>query len=318
MGKRRIRLIRKIKKNAVVFGVDQSESRRKEAEKEFSIFTFDSVEAVLHREAPDIAFVCTSPESHAEVIAECLSSGAHVFSELNLIDLLYEQNMKRAHDSGLVLFLSSTFLYRKETAYIKKRVAEAGRGSYCYHVGQYLPDWHPWENYRSYFVANKRTNGCRELLAIELPWLIDAFGPIDSLCIKRSQNSALDIPYKDTVALLVEHNGGTIGTLIIDVVSRKAVRNFEFFNENAYVAWNGSPTGLKEYAIGSGEFNAVSLYVEKDVEQRREYADFIIEDAYGEEVAAFFDAVENGTRPRYSFEDDMAVLRLIDEIESDE
>ena len=35
-------------------------------------------------------------------------------------------------------------------------------------LGQYLPDWHPWESYKSFFVSNKKTNGCRELFAIEL------------------------------------------------------------------------------------------------------------------------------------------------------
>ena len=43
--------------------------------------------------------------------------------------------------------------------------------NYIYHIGQYLPDWHPWENYKNFFVGDKRTGGVREIFGIDLPWL---------------------------------------------------------------------------------------------------------------------------------------------------
>lgn len=97
---------------------------------------------------------------------------------------------------GKVLFLSSTLLYRAEMLKIKEETNKiAGQINYIYHVGQYLPDWHPWENFKDYFVADKRTNGCRELFAIELPWLIDAFGKIKQTTAMKSKMSSLDIDY---------------------------------------------------------------------------------------------------------------------------
>ncbi len=50
--------------------------------------------------------------------------------------------------------------------------------SYTYHVGQYLPDWHPWEDIKDFFVNDKRTNGNREILVRELPWLTETFGEV--------------------------------------------------------------------------------------------------------------------------------------------
>ena len=176
MGKRRIRLIRGMYPDYPIVGIDERPDRRTEVEEQFKIDTFDSTGKIDRK--IDCAFVCTSPLSHALVIKECLGRKWHVFTELNLIDAGYIENMRMAKDNGCVLFLSSTFFYREEIKYIRKKVTEDKNWNYIYHIGQYLPDWHPWENYKDFFIGEKRTNGCREIMAIELPWLIATFGSI--------------------------------------------------------------------------------------------------------------------------------------------
>ena len=53
--------------------------------------------------------------------------------------------------------MSSTLQYRKEIQFIKEEVKKvSGKVNYIYHVGQYLPDWHPWENYKDFFVGDAR------------------------------------------------------------------------------------------------------------------------------------------------------------------
>ncbi|MCO7111156.1 hypothetical protein NIA69_21115 [Gemmiger formicilis] len=52
-------------------------------------------------------------------------------------------------------------LYRRETQYIKQQVAEFGKPvHYIYHIGQYLPDWHPWENYKTSSSATPAPAAC--------------------------------------------------------------------------------------------------------------------------------------------------------------
>ena len=64
----------------------------------------------------------------------------------------YDENIALAKAKDKILFLSSTFLYRKENQSIIEKVHEAQCPlNYIYHVGQYLPDWHPWESYNNYF-----------------------------------------------------------------------------------------------------------------------------------------------------------------------
>ncbi|MEG1932582.1 MAG: Gfo/Idh/MocA family oxidoreductase, partial [Pygmaiobacter sp.] len=174
MGKRRARLIRGIDPAIGVCGVDFSAERRAEAEG-LGIKSYESIAAAICAESFDAAFVSTAPKSHAAVIGALLDAGLSVFTEINLISDGYAENMQKAKERGVLLFLSSTMLYRGETQFIKKEVAAFAKPvSYLYHIGQYLPDWHPWENYKNFFVGDKRTGGCREIFGIELPWLMDA------------------------------------------------------------------------------------------------------------------------------------------------
>ncbi len=52
--------------------------------------------AALDECKPEAAIVSTSPASHADIIQICLKSKCHVFTELNLIDDGYCENISLA------------------------------------------------------------------------------------------------------------------------------------------------------------------------------------------------------------------------------
>ena len=167
MGKRRIRLLKEMYSEYSIMGVDGREDRRKEANEMFGIETFEAIGQARDTKRIDNAFVCTSPLSHNAIIKECLENGWNVFTEINLVIDGYQENMKLAEKKGIKLFLSSTFFYREEIKKIRKELEGKSNLNYIYHVGQYLPDWHPWENYEDFFIGDKRTNGCREIMAFD-------------------------------------------------------------------------------------------------------------------------------------------------------
>ncbi len=314
MGRRRIRLIQKYSNSYNITGIDFNDQRRQSVGTELSIETESSLKAALKLKKADCAFICTSPLSHASIINECLQANLHIFTELNLVVDEYDDNIKLAKERGRILFLSSTFLHRAETKKINQLVhAQNKMLNYTYHIGQYLPDWHPWESYRNFFVADKRTNGCREILAIELPWLTVTFGEIKDIVVRKSKNSGLNIDYNDNYLLMIEHQTGHKGVLAVDIISRKAVRNLEVFGEELYLSWDGSPKGLQVMNLVSKEIENVILY--QKIDQMSQYSEFVVENAYYEEVVAFFDSINGKCEPVYSFQKDKEILKLIDEIE---
>lgn len=320
MGKRRARLIKGMRPDIEIFGVDSTPARRAQAES-LGIATFESIDAAVAASASTpfaAALVCTAPITHAGIIKTLLTANLPVFTELNLVDDGYAENTALASAKNLPLFLSSTMLYRGETQFIKGEVAnfqqQTGKAvRYIYHIGQYLPDWHPWENYKNFFVGDKRTGGVREIFGIDLPWLVDAFGEVTSVQVQKDKISALEIDYPDSYLVTLSHKNGTKGVLAVDVVSPKAVRNFECYGEGLHLFWEGNPKALYKFNHDTAEKELVNTYA--SVEHDSRYSDNIVENAYVDELANFFAMLEDGAAPRWSFAKDQAVIDLIEQIE---
>lgn len=308
MGKRRIRLLKEMYPEYNIIGIDGRKDRREEASLMFDISCVETTSDV--KEEVNCAFVCTSPLSHDSIITDCLNRGWHIFTELNLVPDGYEKNMCLAREKGCTLFLSSTFLYREETKYVCSRIDSSKRWNYIYHIGQYLPDWHPWENYKDFFVGDKRTNGCREIMAIELPWLTGAFGEVEKTRVVSDKMTALNIGFHDNFMIQLSHKNGNKGTLIVDIVSPVAVRKLEAYAENAYISWRGTPDTLYEYNPETKKL--VNVQLNEATEHKEEYSAFIVENAYKNEIREFFDVVLNQKEPLYGFEQDKKILDIIE------
>ena len=312
MGRRRIRLMQAMADAPEIVGVNRSSERRAQVEWEFGIRTFPTLAEAIAETGPQMAFLCTAPASHGPAVMECIDAGLHVFMEINLIGDWYAEAAAKAKEKGVRLFISSTPVYRREMRYIADAV-RSGLVNYIYHCGQYLPDWHPWEDYHNFFAAKKATNGCREILCVELPWIEKAFGRIESVQVMSGKLTSLDIDFPDHYMVSIRHEGGCKGFYCQDIVSRKGLRRLEVFSEKLHIFWEGTPDSLSTYDIDAKTLRSVKLY--DDVVQNGRYNANIIENAYADEIRAFFDYVENGTVPPYTFDEDAHTLAVVDEIE---
>ena len=311
MGKRRIRLMQQYDPALKIVGVDANAERAQDAAADFGIAVLPSLEEALASGRFDGAFVCTSPLSHCEILRRLVRAGIHAFTEINLVNAGYaefiaEQNVK--------LFLSSTFLYRRDIRWMTEQVHKQPRVNYIYHTGQYLPDWHPWENYRSFFVGDKRTNGCREMLAIELPWIVRCFGRIRNVTVLRDKLSGLELDYPDNYMLQIEHENGSKGQLTVDVVARRPIRRMEIYNDALQLYWDGTPDTLRQWDVAGQTLRDIPTY--DNVVNDKNYCRSIVENAYMDEIDAFFTWLKGDPgKVCYSFAEDQELLALIDRIE---
>ena len=312
MGKRRIRLLKNLIGNVEIICVDSNSERLHQID-EADLKSHDNIAAAIN-EKPDIAFVCTSPGNHAEIILMLVNAGINVFTELNLVDTNYDKIIKTAKEKNVTVFMSSTLLYNRQIAKIDELVKQNDKPlTYIYHIGQYLPDWHSWESYKDFFIGKKETNGVREILAIQLPWLINTFGKISSVKVNSQKCTDLDIDFNDSIVANFTHENGNIGVFVADVVSRKAVTYLEIIGEDIHLFWHGHNDDLTVYNTKTKKIETIYAY--NNVEHTDGYADNIIENQYSDEIADFLDVVYKGTIPRYSIEKDKYTLSIIDSIE---
>lgn len=312
MGRRRIRLLEKLYLDIVVTCVDSNPERIAQVEREGKK-GYQSLEEAL-KDKYDCAFICTSPGCHADIILKLINKGINTFTEINLVDDKYNEIIEVAKKNKVKVFMSSTMIYNKQIQSIQNIISTTSKTlNYIYHIGQYLPDWHPWESYKNYFVSNKSTNGCREILAIQLPWLYKTFGEIETCIDMRKKSTDLDIEYEDTYYLQIKHKNGCFGSFICDVVSRNATTYLEVFNEDIHIKWNGTPDTLFSFNNKTKEMELIPSY--NSSVHIDGYSDNIIEDEYEDEMKAFFSWIEKGIKPLYVLEDDKYIISIINKVE---
>lgn len=310
MGKRRIRLLQSMDKTIEIVGVDNKIQRVEEVKRLYGIMCVTDLAKALCD--MDCAFICTSPQSHAEITRKCLENKCHVFSEINLMADDYEKNIQLAKEKEKVLFLSSTPLYKSEMRYIDCEVKKSKNSLiYNYHVGQYLPDWHPWDSLEEFFIGKKETNGCREIFAIELPWLQNTFGKIVDVQVLKRKITSLNVDFPDVYIVQIMHENGNIGNFLVDVICRQPVRRLEVIGEEIYIVWDGTPDSLFQKDFNSDEMNKIQL---GDYIHEKGYGSFINEYAYVQEIQEFFDVIQ-GKEAIYGYEKDREILHWIDRIE---
>ena len=317
MGKRRIRLLKEYDSSIEIIGIDKQAVRRDEVERLYKIKTYDNIDEINFSKLNGV-LLCSSPLTHTKLILELNLKGIYnIFTELNLNSSFYDQIIDIEKENKGILFLSSTLLYRKEIQYIKNIILnDKAKKNYNYHVGQYLPDWHPWENYNDFFIGQKETNGCREIMAIQLPWLIDIFGEVEEFHYFKDKITNLNIDYSDIYHIILKHKNGTIGSLQFDVVSREATTSLEIISENNHIKWNGIPEGLNVFNLNDKKMEKIETY--NEVDRKNGYSKLIIEDMYLEEISTFIKSIkENKNYSKYSFEKDKEVLSLINQIEGE-
>lgn len=314
MGRRRLRLLSENFSDCRIIGVDSASERRKQAADQHGTVCFESIDTAILSNDFDIAFVSTPPTTHNAIIKILLENRLHVFTELNLVSDGYQENIRLADKNKRCLFLSATFLYRAEPQFLIESIHRTQtKLNYSYHVGQYLPDWHPWESYKDFFVSDKRTNGCREIFAIELPWLIQAFGKVSHFTSHANTISRLPLGYPDSFIVYLEHETGHRGQIMVDVVTRLPVRHFEVFGEDIQMEWRGTPEQLWVADEDFTEMRKVNLA--REIDQVEGYREFVVEDAYLREMKEFFAVCCGKEHTAYRFADDLYTLDLIDRIE---
>ena len=143
--------------------------------------------------------------------------------------------------------------------------------------------------------------------------LLDAFGPVKHVYAEKDKLSGLEIDYPDSYFVTLRHENGTKGLLAADVVSPKAVRNFEVFGEGLHLFWEGNPRALYSYNAETREKEFVDTYGSFEHDAR--YSDNIVENAYVDEITNFFGVLAGREQPRWSFEKDKEAIALIERIE---
>lgn len=206
---------------------------------------FKTVEDAVNNKKFDTAIVCTPTAYHLTTLNPLLEAGIkNIYLEkpvshtLEGIDALLSTSRERGARIivGYDLHFDPGLLKVKDLLALKEigQVVSANA-----QVGQYLPDWRPQEDYRTGMSAKKATGGGVMLdLIHEFDYLYWLFGDISHIGCFNKNSGALDIETEDIAEVLLKFSNGLIGSIHLDYLQQKLVRNCFITGSEGSIFWN--------------------------------------------------------------------------------
>ena len=176
---------------------------------EYRVQAFGDLKLAL-AEKPDIAFMCNPSSLHVSVALDCVRAGCDLFVEKPLSDGLaglaqlqaLVEKQRRIVMVGYQLRFHPCFLRMQEI--VRSGVLGnllAVRAA----VGEYLPGWHRYEDYRQMYAARADLGGGVILSQIhEFDYLYSLFGKAKRLFSIGGHWSNLEIDVEDVASTLME------------------------------------------------------------------------------------------------------------------
>lgn len=308
MGKRRIRNLQCLKVGEII-GFDPRNDRRKEVEKKYKVKTFENFDAAMAKN-PDALIISAPPDLHMKYAMLAAQEGKHFFTEASVVSEGMDELINLCKGKKIVAAPSCTMRFHPSIKKIKELVDGGAIGkplAFTYHSGQYLPDWHPWEDYRKFYVAKKSTGAAREIVPFELVWLTWVLGKIDTISCLKGKLTKLETEIDDAYQILMKFKSGALGHMLVDVISRVPNRSCRIISEEGLIemVWC---EGVKVYRASDKSWKE---YPEPKGTTVEGYSEKIKEEPYIEEMQQFVQAVKGEVTYPYTFEEDKRILDLL-------
>jgi predicted dehydrogenase len=316
MGQRRIRCLKALG-DFDVHGFDTNLTRVSDAERVYGIKTVSKVGRCLGDNGFDFIIISTPPDQHLHYATLALELQIDCFIEASVTDrigleLLYQESLAR----GVFVLPSCTLMFFDFVCLIGDLLERKGFGepliaSYC--CGQNLNDWHPWENIKDYYVSNRETGGCREIVPFELTWLTKIWGfPVVNTALV-GKLSGIDAEIDDFYHCLLSFPDGPVLNLQIDVISKPvATREFRLECDAGIIKYSGDTNCLSYIHEGRGSWEHVDLTSGTKIS-----GSINPEEPYQKELGCFINAISTRDRDKFpnNLEQDCKVLEVLEQIE---
>jgi len=185
---------------------------------------FSSFEEALSQK-PDAVLITNPTHLHVTTAIKAAENGCHLFIEKPLSHNMEDVDklLEMAEGKNLVSLMGCNLRFHPSTLEMKRTIEQGAFGqisSVNVVSSSYLPDWHPWEDYRQSYAAQKSMGGGAILTCIhELDYLYWLFGEVESVECKASSD-ALGLDVEDTADITLRFRNGVVAYVHLSFAER--------------------------------------------------------------------------------------------------
>lgn len=275
------------------------------SEEELAGFPVETdLRAALDRH-PDAVIISNPTALHLDVAIPAARQGCHILMEKPIShDLERMDELKEALRQGGGQFLTGfQFRFHPGLRTVARLLQEdaIGRPVAAHaHWGEYLPAWHPWEDYRKSYSARQDLGGGVVLtLSHPLDYLRWLLGDVQSLWAYAGHFSDLEVAVDDVAEIGLRFCDGATGGLHLNYVQQPAVHRLEIAGSRGTIQWDNADGAARVYRAGAADWETFPPPM-----------GFERNDLFLAELRHFIEVIRGEAAPLCTLDDGIQALRL--------
>jgi len=204
------------------------------------------IHEALQKHKPDAVVVANPTALHLDVAIPAAEAGCHILLEKPISDSLERVDtlQQAAQKSGSKILVGFQFRYHPTLNKARELIQSNALGKVLTvhaHWGEYLPQWHPWEDYRQSYAARADLGGgVIRTLTHPLDYLRYLIGEVDSLWSFNGSISPLDLEVEDVAEIGLKFSNGAIGGVHLNYVQRPPRHTLEIVGTDGTLRWDNA------------------------------------------------------------------------------
>jgi predicted dehydrogenase len=203
------------------------------------------LEAALAHQ-PDAVIISNPTALHLDVAIPAARAGCHLFIEKPI-----SHNLKGIDEltnalafGGGAVYIGYQFRHHPGLKLAKAKLDAGEIGTPIFmraHWGEYLPNWHPWEDYRRSYSARAELGGGVILtLSHPIDYMRWMFGEVSEVCALTTDSNSLELDVEDVAEIGLRFASGSIGSIHLNYLQQPASHNLEIVGTLGTIQWDNA------------------------------------------------------------------------------
>src|SRR5512142_683269 len=267
------------------------------------------LQEALQKHKAEAVIVSNPTAFHLDVAIPAAEAGCALLLEKPLSHSMQrmDQLEEAVRKSGSKVLVAFQFRFHPGLARAKQLIqaGEIGRiVSAHVHYGEYLPAWHPWEDYRKGYAARADLGGGVVLTqCLSLAYRPGLVGNPVSVWGFTGKLSDLEVDVEDTAKIGLRFADGALGSLHLDYNRQPPVHTFDIAGTQGTIKWDLVDGATRIYREEKKDWETYPLPAEWERNVM-----------FLEQMKHFVAVVRGEVEPACTLEDGMRVQRLVEAV----
>lgn len=274
------------------------------------------IHEALKKHKPEAVIVANPTALHLDVAIPAAEAGCALLLEKPVSDSLdrLDTLQQIAQKSGSKILVGFQFRYHPTLNKARELIHADAIGKILTvhaHWGEYLPQWHPWEDYRQSYAARADLGGgVIRTLTHPLDYFRFLVGEIESLCSFNGHISPLDVDVEDIAEIGLKFTNGAIGGVHLNYVQRPPRHTLEIVGTQGTLRWDNEDGILHHYHFPAPFASYSDNPLAPAIETFSPPEGFERNQLFVSQTRHFIATARGESEPNCSLEDGIMALRL--------